>query len=150
SSGSENTVLVWEVKTGRLKHKLDRYGRPTAVLVFSPNSDLLSTASDMGQSVTIEKDGSREIHTEPGRRSIIDIHDLDTGNVRASLEISEQVASLAMSPDGKTLAIGCFSGALLLWNWETRERQRYPDCLGQARNCLAFAPDGRTMVIGSG
>jgi WD40 repeat protein len=80
-----------------------------------------------------------------GRKAGVTLWDLATGRVRTTLPGHDYAGSLAISPDGKTLAQGA-EGVRLYDLTTGRERATLP---GEARrwiNSLAFAPDGRTLA----
>jgi len=67
---------------------------------------------------------------------------------------SGQIASVAFSPDGKTLASGSSdgtSGTVLLWNPATRQPVGTPLITGQGGpvSSVAFSPHGKTLAVGS-
>ena len=79
----------------------------------------------------------------------------------SSLKHPGYVKALAFSPDGKILAVGGWQnfgagpddpdlvGTVKLWNSATRGEIRTLKHGGREVNCLAFAPDGTTLVSGS-
>jgi WD40 repeat protein len=59
---------------------------------------------------------------------------------------------LALSPDGRTLAVGDTSGAVLLidaTDGHVRHRLEAADEGGRFVGALAFSPDGRELAVGS-
>ena len=59
------------------------------------------------------------------------------------------VAPVAITPDGKTLAVGGDNGAIRLWNLQTREFTNTLKSHTAAIYALAFSSDGQTLVSGS-
>ena len=57
--------------------------------------------------------------------------------------------SLALSPDGKAILIGCRDGTARLWDARTGEPLGPPFESRQAVLSVAFAPDGRSVLIGT-
>ncbi|MFF2073275.1 hypothetical protein ACFVXG_00790 [Kitasatospora sp. NPDC058162] len=66
---------------------------------------------------------------------------------------SDIVASLAVSPDGRTLATGDGDGSTLFWDLGNREKpvQLSPALTGQSASvdAMAFSPDGHLLATGS-
>jgi WD40 repeat protein len=60
-----------------------------------------------------------------------------------------QVAAVAFSPDGKTLASGDWSGEVKLWSVLTLQEVATLDANQNKIHCLAFSPDGRTLAAGT-
>ncbi|MFB7655951.1 MULTISPECIES: WD40 repeat domain-containing protein [unclassified Streptomyces] len=63
---------------------------------------------------------------------------------------SEAVEALALSPDGRTLAVGGAAGTLQLWDTATQRPLGGPlTTSGEAIDSVAFSPDGATLYAGS-
>jgi hypothetical protein len=58
------------------------------------------------------------------------------------------VASLSVSPDGKTLASAAEDGSTRLWDLSTGAELRQFATPGRAAHAVAFSPDGRTLAGG--
>jgi serine/threonine protein kinase/WD40 repeat protein len=90
-------LQIWDVKTGALKKELAADENQITDLVFSPNGKILASAGV----------GGRE-----ERGNVVKIWDVETGEKKRVIPSpggplsGESPHSLAMSPDGKLLAIG--------------------------------------------
>jgi WD40 repeat protein len=62
---------------------------------------------------------------------------------------TNQVAAVAFSPDGKTLASGDRSGAVKLWSVTTLQEVASLEGHRGKVHCLAFSPDGQTLATGA-
>ncbi len=131
----EDTVLVWEVATGRPRHRLRI--RWVWSVAFSPDGRLLATGSEGGlvklwdlrtgreavpiqghatavKCVTFSPDG--RILASASADRTIRFWDVVTGDERAALHRHDQpITSLAFSQDGRILASGDAEGTIFLW-----------------------------------
>ncbi|MFF4505472.1 helix-turn-helix domain-containing protein [Streptomyces sp. NPDC001401] len=65
-------------------------------------------------------------------------------------DTSEAVSALAISPDGRTLAVGGESGSLQLWDIATQQPLGSPlTTSGEEIDTVAFSADGTTVYAGS-
>jgi WD40 repeat protein len=75
--------------------------------------------------------------------------DVATGRaVREPLSVGDDAAdSLALSPDGRLLAVATLAGSVFVWNAKTGEPYGAPLTVDTSPvNEVAFGPDGRTLV----
>jgi WD40 repeat protein len=128
ATGEDNTVRLWDAKTG---HALTTLTGPTDVIrsvAFSPDGHTLAAASDD--------------HT-------VRLWDTSTGQpLNALPEHTDQAVAVTFSPDGNTLATGSQDGTVRLWNVGTREPRTTLHHISFVRS-LAFSPDGNTLATGS-
>ncbi len=100
-----------------------------------------------------------EIATGPETKANLLETLIDTGRVTASLTgHTDSVLSVAVSPDGDTLATGSDDGTVILWDVTDRTRPHrrgtltgHKDSLGHKDSVwsVAFTPDGDILVTGS-
>jgi len=97
ASGSDDrTVRVWQPTIGRMMRIVRRHEGPVLALVFSPNGRALFSAGQEGIVRRIDADSD----------AVLD-------ECRAS---SDWIYSLAISPDGRTLATGDWAGVTRCWH----------------------------------
>ncbi len=139
------TAIIWDLATGERLHtfqgEVERAGEQGQALTheisdvtFSPDGALLAAARP---------------HT-PG----IDVWDVATGELVASLEGARGLHDVAFSPDGARLAGAVDSGQspepagkTIIWSTATWEVER---TLDDAAPDIAFSPDGATLATRSG
>jgi WD40 repeat protein len=125
-----NLKQLWEAKPDHEAPLSGGYAHAIRSLAFSPDGNRLATGSNKG-----------------GRIRLWDVHGgKELSQFRTS---GDQVRALAFAPSAAVLASGADDGRVILWDlasgterWSIRER-------GEVR-ALAFAPDGKTLVVGGG
>lgn len=135
----DHTVKVWDLLTGELLHTLTHSAGVDCV-AFSPDGrTLLSVYGNFGENKTIKIWSllTGEFINTPNSYSFtpdftfspdgqnlvvpylqeIKIYHLSTGKLRCliTLENSDSVGRVAFSPDGQTLAVGCFNDTVMIW-----------------------------------
>jgi WD40 repeat protein len=131
-------VALLDVANGREVQRLAVYRAPADSFDASMVLDL-----------AFSRDGKKLV-TSTAFGSIC-IWDLASGEVRAvpRAKFTPDLARMALSPDGKTLAYNIDQdSAVFLWDMESEEWQKYPLSSGEKIVSLAFNPDGRSLALG--
>src|SRR5262249_6018871 len=133
--GYDNTIRVWDLRTGRPLHE-----HPTEHPVGA-------------MSLAVSADGQR-VATSDINRGTAALHDRDTGRLVRTIDSGGQsVASVAFSPEGPLLAISGSIGArgdggffLALWDTDAdRELVRREGT--KPFGAPVFSPDGRLLAV---
>jgi hypothetical protein len=139
ADGLHGYVTLWEVasRQPRASFPIDESARYNPLVPFG---------KDAGTLVTTDAD----VFCEE-----VQVRDLPDGTVRRTLRQPKKgVMALALSPDGKTLAVGGLDGTVQLWELATGKELaslRGPKALPVYRHAaLAFSPDGKTLAVGGG
>jgi WD40 repeat protein len=140
SGGEDSTIALWDLRgQQRLSRPIAGSGRP-ASLAFSPDGVTVTAGGDVdpfdSQSVTPKSVIRWDVRTRQ--------------QVDATIDVSHKVVSLALAPDGRTLATGDPDGGILLRD-ATTGRSVGPRLTGHRNwvSSLAFSPDGRLLASSS-
>ncbi len=139
-----SVVQLWDVATGKEVRTLQREAGGVSGVAFSSDGKTLASAShdgtarlwDVGTGEQLLCVRLREDQLPPwtGPRG-----STNTGGFH----------SVALSPDGKTLATGTYRGTILLWDTRAgREIQALQEHWREITS-LAFSPDGKILASGS-
>lgn len=124
SAGEDGTIRFWEPTTGKELHRFgEQYGRFRSLTFSGDGKTLVSAGSKIALwDVASQKD---QLPT-PGHK--------------------DGVFSLAVSPDGKTLASTSFDQTLRIWNLTTGEELRRVAVRERWSGQSVFSPDSKTVV----
>ena len=127
----DGKVRMWEIGDHGCKIKwTSDDARYVWAVAFSPNGDLLASASN-------SPDG-------------IKLRDVDSGDVVGILPGHDlRTYSLKYSPDGNTLAAGGHESTVKLWHTKTGMRERELEGHANTVTSLAFSRDGKSLFTGS-
>lgn len=171
SPSKDNTILLWNTKTGAIKKKLQGHTDRVFSVVWSADGKrLASTARDKticiwdvssGETVQTFHAEDRTVYSiawspteaklaTASHDNAIIVWNLNTGQVLYKLEgHSETVYCLAWSPDGQTLASGAADKTIRLWNVENGQVRKILENHTMMVYSLAWSSDGETLASGS-
>ena len=127
ATGNRGGVRVYEVATGKVRFEFQDHTDFVWALAYSPDGKLLLAADRTPKTV---------------------VWDLQTGQVKATLEVRDAVRSAVFAPDGNTVALACVDTGIRLWDVAAlKERLRLEGHDGQTW-AATFTRDGRTLITG--
>lgn len=131
SASHDRTVSVWDAATGQERLRLTGHEFDVTCLAWLSGARLASGAAD----------GSVRIWSTTGPAAGIEVHKLTF--------TADSVLSLALSPSGKILAVGCDDGKAHLIDLASRDTLRTLEH-GGAVTALAWSPDGAALAAAGG
>ena len=125
----DNTAKIWDVKTGRVKHKLTGHESLVNTAVFSPDGTLVLTASDDATARLWNVETGEVVHIFTGH--------------------TDRVRSAAFSFDGNFIVTTSSDKTAKLWDARTYLLVRQFAGHEFAVLCAEFSRDGTMLVTGS-
>ena len=135
----DNTVYLWDAATGKSKGTLERIGRGSVQsFVFAPDGKTIATAGGW-------------------TNNVVQLWDAQTGAHKTSLTgHTQEVNSIAYSPDGTIIASGSTDGTVRLWDVATGKQKAVLvrtswiyfllPWLSPSVNAVAYSPDANTLA----
>jgi WD40 repeat protein len=130
-----------------------RYGffpsSPVFVITSLPSSIFLKTTltkttdADV-TGVAISSDGQTLVSGDLA--GFITVWNLETGELKRTINTTQAVWSIALTPDDQTVVSGNDDGTIGLWNLETSELKRTLTGHSNSVAYLAITPDGQTLA----
>jgi RNA polymerase sigma factor (sigma-70 family) len=130
-----------EPKQQAAEVRRDRRGDPLPAGALARLGTARFRHTDMVSNAVLCRDGKTLITGD--RSGHLIFWDVVTGKQSRRLWASRLIASLAVSPDGKTLAVAGYQN-VRLWDLATGNRLR--DWKTPSLRCLVFSPDGKTLA----
>ncbi|WP_430013942.1 hypothetical protein ACQY1Y_02925 [Microcystis ichthyoblabe FBCC-A1114] len=173
ASGSrDNTIKLWNIRTGKEIRTLQGHNSRVSSVSFSRDGKTLASGSDDKTIKLWNVETGQEIRTFKGHNSRVfsvsfsrdgktlasgsDDKTIKLWNVETGQEIrtfkghNSIVYSVSFSRDGKTLASGSDDKTIKLWNVETGQEIRTFKGHNGSVFSVSFSPDGKTLATSSG
>ena len=169
SGSSDKTVRLWDLRRRKLKATLEGHVDRVGALAFSPDGKMLASGDGHGillwDAATAQHKNTLIMRWDPGARqhilTVAEDKRMSLPMVKPTSQSTKNktpsnpvfyvfsIASLAFSPDGKTLACAGSSGAIALLDMSTLQVKKSFSGHGALVSSVAFSPDGQTLASGS-
>jgi WD40 repeat protein len=135
SAGRDGTLRFWNAETGELEHLVrDPEGHALGSCLFSPDGQTLVTATS-------------RVSGEGEHLGTIHLWDVATRRLRQVLRgHTDEVFSVAFSPDGRTLASSSPDRVIRLWDARTGQERASLTGHKDWVYCIAFSSDGAYLA----
>lgn len=142
AGGADTALLLWDVKEGRLVHRLVGHNSPLRSVTFSPDGHrALSGGGGSWQVVNGERPGGEDFSVR-----LWDIEKLQ--EIKAFRGHTLGVTGVAFTPEGDRVLSCSRDTTVRLWSIETgMEIRRYPGHPAEAL-CIAVSSQGDRVVVG--
>jgi WD40 repeat protein len=125
TASNDQTVRLWDAKTGRLLQS-QRGPVPLVAVTFAPDGETLTSADEAG-AVTIRYAATLAV-------------------LRTIRGDGDSLLNLAYAPDGRSLATCGMSGVIRVWDALTGQELLFLKGHNSRVNGIAFAPDGLSLA----
>ncbi|KAH7038667.1 WD40-repeat-containing domain protein [Linnemannia elongata] len=169
STSSDNTVLLWDIASGKNVRTMRGHNKPVNSVAFSPSGNQIASGSSdntirlwnaqSGEEEFVLKGHGGSVNVvkyiqsglslvSGGQDGAIRFWDSKTGKAEIVLESPfGPVRCLDYSPDGRKVASGHLKGQVQLWNAQTGDLGITICNSQRAIECLVFSPDSQRIIL---
>ena len=147
SGGEDRVIRLWDLASGRLLRALAGHRDAVCALAFAPDGKTLASAGT-DWAYHRGRDTSRFTPPDPGHRGEWRLWDAATGTPKRTVTEPDRVSSLAIAPDGRSLACGV-GRDVRLYELGSETPGRTVASHDGTVTSVAFAPDGQAVISGS-
>lgn len=149
SAGNDKTIKVRSLRTGRILRTLSGHSGSVYAVAISPDGQTLVSGS-WDNTIKVWNLHAGNAGGTPTPHGIAPTSRIVGDGLLYTLSgHSGEVNSVAISPDGQTLASGSEDKTIKLWNLRTGELKTTLTGHSDGVKSVAFSPDGKTLASGS-
>ncbi len=175
SASSDTTLIVWDVETGTLIHRMEGHGSPVMAVKFVPDGNSVISGSEdytirqwdaaTGEEITpIDAPVGGQVYCldiTPQADTVLvcvrnEIHFWNIAQWQETSLLADNRAeedgnllSLSLSGDGRRWIAGTAMGKVRVWNREQADEIRRFNTNGTPLGTVAISADGRTLLTGT-
>ena len=169
-SGSQETVYLWDLKTGKevRQHPWILASIAGKGVTYSPDGLWIASGNEDGTILVHDPTTGEKIHSLKGHASnvmaiafnadgsriisgsadgTVKVWDVKKGTCNLGVEPQEHCRALAYSADGSKFAV-LSGGAITIWDSQTRQKLSELRETGERLACIEFSPEGKRIVTG--
>ena len=168
--GANQTIKIWEIKTGKVLRTLSGHQDVVRSLVLTPDGKTLISGSgdrtikfwdlQTGQVIQTIQQGTPiwglalspdgKTLFSSGEDAVLTVRQVPSGELLQTIPTHEaQIFSIAISPDGKAIGTASLDQTIKLWDAQTGTLLKILSGHSDTVRALAFSPDGTTLASAS-
>lgn len=171
SASDDKTIIIWNVKTGKVIRTLEGHTNYVTCLSFNQNGNRLVSGSEdhtirlwdvYGNNAEITKfeadnnsryscfsfDGNR-FASKPLDNDLISISDVETGKILKSLNAEKYTRVLCFHPTDKRIFVTSSGKTIKIWDLDSDSLLHTLSSHHRSVSCITFSQDGKYMASAS-